>query len=175
MSITVDKRKILDGQIRQAMDLYFEDISGADIEEKITLINIIIHNYNGDVSQLIKYYIYAVAYLLSKGVDKSKTEDHIKCFLLIPKYYALHQYKTDLNGYFDLTFLFSNKYKIITYEDIYNFFKERNITDDYYKGFILALDPLKNEFNNELEKEMEYKFLKKIGKIQQFCDKSTEI
>lgn len=162
-NITVDNRKTLESQIRQAMDLYFEDISGDDIEKKSTAINNIIRNYKGNVSQLSKYYIYAVAYLLSKGVDESKIEDHIKCFLLIPKY-AQYQFKNK-NSYFDSPFLLAYKYKIITYEDIYNFFKDRNITDDYYKGFVLALDPLKNEFNNELEKEMKYRFLRKIGKI----------
>ncbi|MCH5192134.1 MAG: PD-(D/E)XK nuclease family protein [Oscillospiraceae bacterium] len=163
-NITVDKRKNLDSQIAQAIDLYFTDISKAEKRTKEKTIKEKIGNYTGDVSQLSKYYIYAVAYLLSKGMDESEIDKHIKCFLLIPEY-AQHQFKNK-NGYYASPFLLADQYKIITYKDIYNFFKNSSITDCYHDDFISALSPLKNEFNNELEKEMEYEFLSKIGKIQ---------
>ena len=59
------------------------------------------------------------------------------------------------------------KYKIITYESIYNYFDniKEQINDNYIKDFLSALKTLKKEFNNELEEDMKYRFYHTIGKI----------
>ena len=163
-NITVDKRKTLISQIKDAVELYFIDDKGRDketIETQIMgLINSKFKARGQQASQLSKYYLYAVAYLLSKGVAEDEVDKHIQCFLLIPEYAK--------NRFGNLSeFLLYDKYKIITYIEIYKFFdnnKKKNIK--YLDDFISALVPLKNQFDNEIEEECKYRFLKLLGKFK---------
>jgi hypothetical protein len=123
----------------------------------------LIGTLNGDTSQLSKYYLYAIAYLMSKGIDDSQWEKRIKCFLLIPRY-AKKQFKGDKNNCYSSNFLYSDKYEIITYLNIYNYFESIKL-QPYLDEFKSALIPLMNEFNNEIEEDCKYRFFKAIGKI----------
>ena len=163
-AITVDKRKNLESQLKQAVELYFPDASDDEKKRIKNRIDNHIQNSQGAVSQLSKYYLYAIAYLLSKGFNETQWDERIKCFLLIPEY-AKNQFKRDQNGCYKSSFLYSNKYKIITYLDIYNFFDKTSLIDKYLDDFKSALIPLKNEFNNEIEEDLKYRFFKEIGKI----------
>ena len=161
-NITADGRVTIDAQINKAIELYCKDASKSEKDQfEITLKNIVTKQSCNEVqtSQLSKYYLYAVAYLLNKGVSTNEVENRIKCFLLIPKY-ADKRFKSISN------FLFNSKYRIITYEKIYNYFSTQTISaNQYLPDFISALNPLKNEFDNEIEEELKYRFYKTIGII----------
>ena len=162
--ITYNGRITLESQINRAVELYYDDSLGDKAAYK-SCIEQVISNYQGDTSQLSKYYIYALAYLLTKGVDVEDVENHIKCFLLIPRY-SINNFPTVENGCYDSTFCVSNKYKIITYKEILEYFDAQNIINPYFSDFKSALKPLASEFDNELEQEMKLRFLKEIGMIQ---------
>lgn len=170
--ITANTNSTISGQINSAAKLYY-DKSKYDSENdyKDTIKGIIekAGEFNDETkaSQLSKYYIYAVAYLLNKdGIDADNIQEHINCFLLIPEY-AKKDFNPADEGYYNSVFYLSEKYKIITYKKILKFFndKKAQISDKYISDFISALKPLANEFNNELEAEMKYRFFKAIGKI----------
>ena len=98
-------------------------------------------------------------------------EDYIKCFLLIPKYSEKDFKRNNSTGCYDSRFLLSEKYKIITYRDIFNdFFKNATVNNpqinNYLTDFKSALVSLANEVNNEFEEEMKYRFGKTIGEIK---------
>jgi len=160
--ITADKKTKISNQIKKAADLYFDECSTAEKEEYKNLLTAFAQRYTGNASQLSKYYLYAVAYLLSKGVDIGAVEDHIRCFLLVPEYSG-KQFKQDDRGCFASDFCLSEKYKLITYKDIFQFFSRYPVDDPYTRDFLSALVPLKKEFNNELEEEMKLRFLQAIG------------
>ncbi len=161
-AITADKRVTLESQIKNAVKLYFFDSSETEKQDMVAKIKNYIQSLEGDSSQLSKYYLYAIAYLLSKGFDEEVLDDHIKCFLLIPRY-AEKQFKSNEDGYYSSNYLWSDKYKIITYLNIYNYFKKVSSVK-YLDEFNSALLPLTNEFNNEIEEELKFKFFKAIGK-----------
>ena len=97
--------------------------------------------------------------MLSRNVDENELDDRIKCFLLVPKY-AKNQFGKISK------FLCSDKYEIITYEEIYNFFIGiPSPSVKYLDDFISAIVPLKNQFDNEIEEDCKYRFFKAIGKI----------
>jgi hypothetical protein len=162
--ITYNGRITLESQINRAVELYYDDSLGDKAAYK-SCIERIISNYQGDTSQLSKYYIYALAYLLTKGVEEEDIENHIKCFLLIPRY-SNNNFPTVGDGCYDSTFCVSDKYKIITYKEILEYFDAQNIINPYFSDFKSALKPLASEFDNELEQEMKLRFLKEIGMIQ---------
>lgn len=161
--ITCNGRITIVNQINRAVELYYDDSFGTKEKYKDCIYSIV-NRYRGDASQLSKYYIYAIAYLLTKGVDPATIEDHIKCFLLIPEY-SKNNFKSNLFGFYVSDFRLSEKYKIITYKDILEFFSKNPIIDPYFNDFISVLKPLAYEFNNELEQEMKYRFLHAIGAI----------
>lgn len=160
--ITADKRSKISNQINKAVDLYFSDFSDEEKDCKKEVLKNFAQRTEGDASQLSKYYLYAVAYLLSKGMDISEVEKHIKCFLLVPEY-SKKQFKQDDNGCFAANFRFADKYTLMTYRDIYEFYYSHTIEDAYFADFLSAMGPLKKEFNNDLEEEMKIRFLKAIG------------
>lgn len=162
-AITVDKRITIESQIKKAVELYFPDSSDEEKKNYILRFTKFIGTLNGDTSQLSKYYLYAIAYLMSKGIDDSQWEKRIKCFLLIPRY-AKKQFKVDKNNCYSSNFLYSDKYEIITYLNIYNYFEPIKL-QPYLDEFKSALIPLMNEFNNEIEEDCKYRFFKAIGKI----------
>ena len=156
--ITVDGRQSIDRQIKMASDLYFSHLSDSARKIKETELRSVVMNYHGDVSQLSKYYFFAVAHLLNQGLSASGIEAYIRCFLLVPEY-AKKQFEADKDGCYTSPFLLSEKYKIITYKDIYDYFSSVEVDDRYVDDFRSALKPLGNEFNNELEIEMKRRFV----------------
>lgn len=161
--ITVDNRITIDSQIKKAVELYFPDSSVETKNEYVMKLADYVKELNGVPSQLSKYYLYAIAYLMSKGINETQWEERIKCFLLIPNY-AKNQFERNAENCYQSNFLYSDKYKIITYLDIYNYFDP--ITSiGYLDEFKSALIPLKSEFNNEIDEELKYRFFKEIGKI----------
>lgn len=161
-SITYNGKSTLNSQIEQAVNRYHNPTHGTK-EDYARIIRDIIRPHSGDISQLSKYYIYAVAYLLAKGVGQDEVTDRIKCFLLVPKYSKI--FKSDKNGCLDSPLLLAKEYKLITYENILKYFETLTVTDPYYDDFKSALRPLASEFNNELEQDMKYRFFKAIGLI----------
>lgn len=168
--ITVDNRKTSESQIDNAIEKYFSDEKNSEsVKEKIeNIVNKIKDGSRVNVSQLSKYYICAIAYLLSKGIEARKIidnhEKYIYCYLLVPKYSEKH-FKTNRNGKYNSEYLLSEKYNLITYEKVYKYFK--GISGyEYLKDFVSVLKSLANEFNNEIEVEMKYRFYKAIGKIK---------
>lgn len=161
--ITVDNRITIDSQIKKAVELYFPEASDIEKKNHVSKITQYVQHSKGEPSQLSKYYLYAIAYLMSKGIDEEQWEARIKCFLLIPEY-AKKQFKSDHNSCYQSNFLYSDKYKIITYLNIYNYF-ESVVFITYLDEFKSALIPLKSEFDNEIEEDLKYRFFKEIGKI----------
>ena len=154
-NITADSRQTIASQINKATELYFSEMS--DKAQYKQNLEDIIASYTGAASQLSKYYIYAVAYLLTKKVPPEEIHQHIKCFLLIPEY-AKKQFKTT-NNYFDSAFCLSEKYRLITYQSIFDYFEQIESKDHYLKDFCSAVASLASEFDNELEQEMKRRFL----------------
>lgn len=161
--ITADKRTKIGNQVNKAVDLYFPEQSSTGKKEITKVLTAFAEEHPGDASQLSKYYLYAVAYLLSKGMDISQVVSHIRCFLLVPEY-AKKQFKQNSEGYFLSSFSLSDKYKLLTYNDVSVFFSNHPVDDAYFEDFLSALGPLKKEVNNELEEEMKIRFLRAIGK-----------
>ena len=118
-------------------------------------------------TQLSKYYIYAIIYLCNKKIENKETiditkiEENIKCYLLLPNY-SLKIFSKSENKCYISNNLFSEKYKIITYERVFNFFDENVVEDNYFKDFLSVLKPLKSDFNNDIENETKKLFYKKI-------------
>ena len=132
--ITTNSKTTINSQINRAADLYFDDQCGISKDTYKNKIQNSIKNFSGDTSQLSKYYIYAFAYLLSKGIDEDDIKNHIKCFLLIPKYSEKDFKRNNSTGCYDSRFLLSEKYKIITYRDISNdFFKNATVNNPKLK------------------------------------------
>ena len=164
-NITVNKKATQEKQIEKAVELYFPDVSKEIKKAKQATLKRLSQKTTGKVSQLSKYYLYAMAYLLSKDVPENELKKNIKCFLLIPKY-AEKQFEQDDKQYYSSDFMYGEKYKIITYEKLYDYFKKKTgAGDNYLTDFISALKPLANEFNNEIEEDCKYRFFKAIGKI----------
>lgn len=154
-------------QIKDALEYYDYKSNSTEYKDAYNDIYNKFKDFKGKASQLSKYYIYAIVYLYSKGVDISKIEKNIKCFLLIPNYSSKVFF--DINkGYYKSNYLFSNKYKIITYDEIKSFFAkkkvQKKINDRYFKDFLSVLKPLASEFNNDIENETKYKFFTEIKK-----------
>jgi len=162
-NITVDKKATIEKQIEKAVELYFPDVSKETEKELQDKLKSLSQKATGRESQLSKYYLYAMAYLLSKGVSEKELEKHIECFLLIPKY-AEKQFEQDDKQRYSSDFMYGEKYKIITYKELYDYF-EKKTGDKYLSDFISALTPLAREFNNEIEEDCKYRFFKAIGKI----------
>ena len=159
--ITYNAKITIDKQIDRAIELYYDDSFGPKDTYK-ERIEDIVKKHRGNGSQLSKYYIYAIAHLLSKKVDSKEIEDHIKCFLLIPEY-SKNNFKTDSDRFYISDFSLSEKYKIITYNEIFVFYNTYPVSNPYFSDFVSALKTLASPFNNEFEEEMKYRFLKEIG------------
>ena len=153
--ITANGNMTIDGQINKAVELYLE--KGNEELKHFA------DPYIGDASQLSKYYLYAVAYLRSKGLDMTEIPHRIRCFLLIPKY-AENQFGNEGTSYHS-HFRFSQQYEIITYRKILEFFEGHPIDNRYFDDFVSALHPLAKEFDNDIEEEVKYRFFKAIGKV----------
>ena len=119
-------------------------------------INDFVDAYDGPFCQLSKYYI-------QSRVDaflKDRENIPINYFFLVPNY-TKNKFNTDKNNYL-IGKPYSNNYKMITYEDLYNIFSEvQNFPyrDDVLKEFEL----LKSDVDNADQNRQIYIFLKKAG------------
>lgn len=95
-------------------------------------------------SQLKKYYHFVTS-------DDEYRKKTASCFIFSPNYNRIELSK----------FSCGEKYTIVYYREIYNFFVEnKNLFDDvpYFEGFINAMHKHTMDYDNELEEEMQRRF-----------------
>ena len=95
-------------------------------------------------SQLKRYYQYV-------STDDEYSKKSVSCFIFSPNYNRIELSK----------FSCGEKYTVIYYREIYNFFVEnRSLFDevDYFEDFINALHKHTKDYDNELEEEMQRRF-----------------
>lgn len=83
----------------------------------------------------------------------------MSCFIFSPNYNRI-----DLSK-----FSYGEKYTVVYYREIYNFFVEnRNLFDEvpYFEDFINALHKHTKDYDNELEEEMQRRFQSTIYKAK---------
>ena len=131
------------------IDIYYEDSQSIYVFE-----NKIKSSINGtqkkddsteeekEFSQLEKYYIFA-----EKEAEKSTSKKTTGYFLLLPNYAYKDTSKLNKYAKFD-------KYKIIRYSQLLDFFKSYNSTLPYYEDFLKALEYHASEYLNDLYSEM---------------------
>ncbi|HEM3654894.1 TPA: PD-(D/E)XK nuclease family protein [Streptococcus suis] len=139
---------------KRNIDLLISDINNAIvIENKIkSSINGIDdrHDIYSDKvqSQLKKYYQYVTT-------DDEYRKKSVSCFIFSPNYNRIELSK----------FSCGEKYTVIYYREIYNFFVEnRSLFDDvpYFEDFINAMHKHTKDYDNDLEEEMQRRFLNTI-------------
>lgn len=104
------------------------------------------HDINSDQvqSQLEKYYQFVTT-------DDEYRKKTVSCFIFLPNYNRIELSK----------FLCGEKYTVVYYREIYNFFDEnRNLFDEvpYFEDFINAMHKHTMDYDNELEEEMQRRF-----------------
>lgn len=103
-------------------------------------------------SQLKKYYQFVTT-------DDEYCKKTVSCFIFSPNYNRI-----DLSK-----FSCGEKYTVVYYREIYNFFVEnRNLFDDvpYFEDFIKAMHKHTKDYDNELEEEMQRRFQNTIYKAK---------
>ena len=103
-------------------------------------------------SQLKKYYQFVTT-------DDEYCKKTVSCFIFSPNYNRI-----DLSR-----FSCGEKYTVVYYREIYNFFVEnRNLFDEvpYFEDFINAMHKHTKDYDNELEEEMQRRFLNTIYKAK---------
>lgn len=155
-AITANKKMSIENQINNPIKEYIEGENEGSETKKI-IEKIIENNSDKIISQLSKYYIFALAYLISKGVGVKDLKNSIKCFLLVPRYSENQFSKKYLSG-----FICGGDYELITYEKISDYFWSIHSCDHYLTEFLSAMKPLTKEFDNEIEEDLKYRFFEKI-------------
>jgi|GEM_PF-224514 len=112
------------------------------------------HNIYSDLvqSQLSKYYKYVTT-------NKEYKDKESSCFIFSPDYNYI-----DLKGYES-----GEQYKVINYSEIYDFFKDNEVLFKdvpYFKDFIKALYRHTKPYDNDLEEEMQRRFILAIQKYR---------
>lgn len=110
-----------------------------------------INGVNGEFTQLSKYY--------EKAKEIANGRD-IRCFIFCPNYHNLN-----LEGFKD-----ANKYKIIKYKALYNFFAshgEYAMYDRYYGDFLSAIKLHTKTVYNDWEEVIKNKFSRGIRKLRE--------
>lgn len=103
-------------------------------------------------SQLKKYYHYVTS-------DKDYKDKDVRCFIFLPNYNRIDNSK----------YLLGDKYTIINYNRIYDFFssnKELYDSSAYFEDFINALYKHTKDYDNDLEEEMQRRFHNAIFKVK---------
>lgn len=103
-------------------------------------------------SQLKKYYQQVTT-------DDEYRKKSVSCFIFSPNYNRIELSK----------FSCGEKYTVIYYREIYNFFIEnRSLFDDvtYFEDFINAMHKHTKDYDNDLEEEMQRRFLNTIYKAK---------
>lgn len=150
------KAEILD-VTKKYMARYYDVDDKKIVNKRVKEIcNHIANDLNKKWSQLSKYYIFAINYLLDKGIDIKDVEKHIYSFILYPNY---REYEMKVLLYDD--YAFYDKYQHITYKVLKKFFEDNHIDDIYYKDFLQLLDIHSKDCNDDLETTM----------YQRLCDK----
>lgn len=150
------------------IDIYIKDDKNAIvIENKIKSgINSIKQDEetNELTSQLDKYYGVA------KEKDNEGKEREVKCILLLPNHHNIvKEYATEISEKIYKTSK-DIEYKILTYADIYGFFKKyfennkskTDFEEAMRKEFLKALEPHTKPYQNELYETAMYRLVKKI-------------
>ena len=103
-------------------------------------------------SQLKKYYQFVTT-------DNEYRKKTVSCFIFSPNYNRIELSK----------FSCGEKYTVVYYREIYNFFVEnRNLFDEvpYFEDFINAMHKHTKDYDNELEEEMQRRFQNTIYKAK---------
>ena len=103
-------------------------------------------------SQLKKYYQFVTT-------DDEYRKKTVSCFIFSPNYNRIELSK----------FSCGEKYTVVYYREIYNFFVEnRNLFDEvpYFEDFINAMHKHTKDYDNELEEEMQRRFQNTIYKAK---------
>ena len=155
-------------QIEEDYSNHDEKESGIDnrIKDIKQILNKVIDS-NGEEekqrSQLSKYYIYALNYALDNGFENPG--DQIKAFVLCPNY-SKFMYGTDPNGYILSKYTLSEKYKLLTYSYLHEFFEKASFESRYRDDFISGIKNLSKEFDDRLETEMKARFAKRVKSLK---------
>ncbi len=151
----------LENKVKKTYKEYLNDGNKYDssLSEKIvnkinSLLNGIDENFK--CCQLTKYYIQSKI----DAIINHRENFDIFYYLLVPNY-AKNKFVSDDNG-FVIGWNYSNKYKLITYNDLYKIF---NIVEEYsYKDDILKeFKMLASDIDDSDQKRLIYDFLKKAG------------
>lgn len=144
-------------------------------------------NYNNKISagkdllpsQLSKYYLYALCWALKAGWSKEQIENNIYCFFLCPNYHE-KMYAVDNNEKQTIFYAFADKYKMITYSTIKEFFKavkdknEKDLTTHQkfiVEDFIDAVSALAKRRDDSVELSMIRMFIERHDKLQKLKNK----
>lgn len=139
-------------------------------------------NYNDKIlagkdslpSQLSKYYLYALCWALKAGWSKEQIENNIYCFFLCPNYHE-KMYPVD-NKKLNIPYTFADKYKMITYSTIKEFFEEKKGKNEksltqhqkfIVEDFIDAVSVLAKDRDDSVELSMIRMFIERHDKLQQ--------
>lgn len=171
------------------------------IENKIKSgINGIRHDETGKEvgNQLSKYIHYAHGYRVSKGSDKTEYEyekfddeellikpyNSEKCkrafFIFAPSYKNFNDTEINKNmhenAYFVEKEFEKDNYKLITYKEIYEFFKDQqNVNIPYFKEFLYAIKEHMYESDNLQERQMFERFAQRIEELKEQEVKNQKI
>ena len=140
-------------------------------------------NYNDKIpvgkdslpSQLSKYYLYALCWALKAGWSAEQIKNNIYCFFLCPNYHK-QMYAVDNNKKLTIPYAFADKYKMITYSTIKDFFErvkgknEKDLT--LHQKFIVedffdAVSALAKKRDDSVELSMIRMFIERHDKLQQ--------
>lgn len=171
------------------------------IENKIKSgINGIRHDETGKEvgNQLSKYIHYAHGYRVSKGSDKAEYEyekfddeellikpySSEKCkrafFIFAPSYKNFNDIEINKNMHENTYFVEEDfkkdNYNIVTYKEIYKFFKDqKNVNIPYFKEFIYAIKEHMYESDNLQERQMFERFAQRIEELKEQEVKNQKI
>ena len=124
-------------------------------------------------SQLSKYYIYALCWALKSGWSSNEINENIHCFFLCPEYHK-HMYATKTSKMLTIPYAFSNKYKLITYKDLFEIFQKVFPENDLsltphqnfiVKDFLNAISFLAKDRDDTIEVKMIRKFIERHDEI----------
>lgn len=130
-------------------------------------------------SQLSKYYLYALCWVLKAGWSAEQIKNNIYCFFLCPAYHE-KMYSVDDNKKLTIPYAFAGKYKMITYSTIKDFFEtvkgknEKDLTKHQkfiVEDFIDAVSVLAKDRDDSVELSMIRMFMERHDKLQKLKNK----
>ena len=165
--ITLSDREVssIGEQIEKVIKKMKEDKKGGIDEDKVIhrILELdTVKNKTGEISQLSKYYIYAVYMAIRDKWTDKQIINNIKCALLCPEYLKEH-YK--VNGEGELSengYLLENLYVRKTYKDLEDFFSNKKLNDSKYNDFLSAIKLKASIRDDSIQKANIKKFIKMI-------------